>query len=163
MLVRSFSDLDPERGIKAGERWEDVFRGAADRCAAVLPPEPCNEKNVELRMSSTARGTRPAEVSAADCGVVALSEGLRVTLAPRGIGVSVPRNLGDTSGGLGCSLRVLYRLPHAARRRGHIDAVDAEWTQRINDRIDDDRWSPDGAGFADALHADRIGLAANFF
>jgi hypothetical protein len=38
---------------------------------------------------------------------------------------------------LGRALRGLYRLPHAARRRGYIDAVDAKWTQRINDRIDD--------------------------
>jgi hypothetical protein len=60
-------------------------------------------------------------------------------------------------------LRALYCLPHAVRRRGHIDMIDAEWSQRINDRIDDDRWSPDGTGFADALHANWIGLAANFF
>src|SRR5271169_5050006 len=63
---------------------------------------------------------------------------------------------------LGRSLRALYRLPNAARRRRHIDAVDAEWTKRIDNRIDDDRGSPDGAGFADAFHADRIGLAPNF-
>ena len=31
-----FLDLDPERGIKAGERWEDALRNAADRCEAVL-------------------------------------------------------------------------------------------------------------------------------
>jgi formylglycine-generating enzyme required for sulfatase activity/Tfp pilus assembly protein PilF len=31
-----FLDLDPERGIKAGERWEDALRDAADRCEAVL-------------------------------------------------------------------------------------------------------------------------------
>src|SRR5689334_20890137 len=61
------------------------------------------------------------------------------------------------------SLRVLDRLPHPARRRRHVDAIDAERTERINDRIDDDRRSADGAGFADALHADRIGLAFNFF
>ena len=60
-------------------------------------------------------------------------------------------------------LRALYHLPHAVRRRGHINAVDAERTQRINDRIDDDGRRTDGAGFADAFHADRIGLAANFF
>ena len=46
---------------------------------------------------------------------------------------------------LGHSLRTLYRLPHAVWRRGHINAVDAEWTQRINDRIDDDGRSTDGA------------------
>ena len=66
-------------------------------------------------------------------------------------------------GVLGRSLRALYRLPHSARRCGHINAVDAEWAERINDRINDDRRSPDGAGFADALDANRIGLAANFF
>jgi hypothetical protein len=74
-----------------------------------------------------------------------------------------PRRVIPTLGRLGRSLRALYRLPHAARCCGHIDAVDAEWTQRINDRIDDDRRSTDGAGFADTFHADRIGLAANFF
>jgi formylglycine-generating enzyme required for sulfatase activity len=31
-----FLDLDPERGIKAGERWEDALRDAADRCEVVL-------------------------------------------------------------------------------------------------------------------------------
>ena len=31
-----FLDLDPERGIKAGERWEEALRDAADRCEAVL-------------------------------------------------------------------------------------------------------------------------------
>ena len=28
-------------------------------------------------------------------------------------------------------LRALYHLPHAVRRRGHINAVDAERTQRM--------------------------------
>jgi hypothetical protein len=64
---------------------------------------------------------------------------------------------------LGHSLRALYRLPHTVRRRGHVNAVDAKWSQRINDRIDDDRRSTDSAGFADTFHANRIGLAANFF
>jgi formylglycine-generating enzyme required for sulfatase activity len=31
-----FFDLDPERGIKAGEQWEEALRKAADRCEAVL-------------------------------------------------------------------------------------------------------------------------------
>ena len=31
-----FLDLDPERGLKAGERWEEALREAADRCEAVL-------------------------------------------------------------------------------------------------------------------------------
>ena len=61
----------------------------------------------------------------------------------------------------GHSLRALYRLPHTIRRRGHVDAVDAKWTQRVNDRIDDDGWSTDSTGFADAFHADRIGLGSN--
>src|SRR5580704_3018300 len=31
-----FLDLDPERGIKAGELWEEALRKAAERCEAVL-------------------------------------------------------------------------------------------------------------------------------
>jgi hypothetical protein len=31
-----FLDLDPERGIAAGERWKDALRKAAQRCEAVL-------------------------------------------------------------------------------------------------------------------------------
>ena len=31
-----FLDLDPERGLKAGERWEEALRDAADRCEAVI-------------------------------------------------------------------------------------------------------------------------------
>lgn len=31
-----FLDIDPERGLAAGERWQDALRRAADRCEAVL-------------------------------------------------------------------------------------------------------------------------------
>jgi formylglycine-generating enzyme required for sulfatase activity len=31
-----FLDLDPERGIKAGERWEEALRDAANRCEVVI-------------------------------------------------------------------------------------------------------------------------------
>jgi formylglycine-generating enzyme required for sulfatase activity len=31
-----FLDLDPERGIRAGELWEEALRNAAERCEAVL-------------------------------------------------------------------------------------------------------------------------------
>ena len=31
-----FLDLDPERGLKAGERWQEALRRAADRCEAVI-------------------------------------------------------------------------------------------------------------------------------
>lgn len=31
-----FLDLDAERGIKAGEHWEEALRNAADRCEAVI-------------------------------------------------------------------------------------------------------------------------------
>jgi TIR domain len=35
-LGRSFLDLDPERGIAAGERWERALNEAARRCEAAL-------------------------------------------------------------------------------------------------------------------------------
>src|SRR5262245_49544150 len=31
-----FLDLDPERGIKAGERWKEALQKAAHRCEVVL-------------------------------------------------------------------------------------------------------------------------------
>src|SRR5215831_9354979 len=31
-----FLDLDPERGLAAGERWQEALRKAADRCEAVV-------------------------------------------------------------------------------------------------------------------------------
>lgn len=31
-----FLGLDPERGLKAGERWEEALRDAADRCEAII-------------------------------------------------------------------------------------------------------------------------------
>jgi hypothetical protein len=31
-----FLDLDPERGLTAGERWQEALRHAADRCEAVV-------------------------------------------------------------------------------------------------------------------------------
>jgi hypothetical protein len=35
-LAEIFLDLDPQRGIAAGERWERKLHEAADRCEAVL-------------------------------------------------------------------------------------------------------------------------------
>jgi hypothetical protein len=31
-----FLDLDPQRGLAAGERWQEALRRAADRCEAVV-------------------------------------------------------------------------------------------------------------------------------
>ena len=31
-----FLDLDPERGLKAGERWQAALKAAADRCELVI-------------------------------------------------------------------------------------------------------------------------------
>ena len=31
-----FLDLDPQRGLLAGERWQEALRRAADRCEAVV-------------------------------------------------------------------------------------------------------------------------------
>jgi hypothetical protein len=31
-----FLDLDPERGLKAGERWQEALKRAAERCEMVL-------------------------------------------------------------------------------------------------------------------------------
>ena len=42
-----FLDLDPERGLKAGQRWQDALRRAAERCEVVLcliSPEWCASK-----------------------------------------------------------------------------------------------------------------------
>ena len=37
-----FLDLDPERGIAAGERWERALHKAANRCEAVIFPVSAN-------------------------------------------------------------------------------------------------------------------------
>jgi len=31
-----FLDVDPDRGLAPGERWQEALRAAADRCEAVL-------------------------------------------------------------------------------------------------------------------------------
>ena len=31
-----FLDIDPQRGLAAGERWQEALRRAADRCEAVV-------------------------------------------------------------------------------------------------------------------------------
>src|SRR4051812_15355330 len=31
-----FLDIDPQRGLNAGERWQEALKAAADRCQAVL-------------------------------------------------------------------------------------------------------------------------------
>lgn len=32
----TFLDLDPERGLKAGERWQEALKRAAERCELVV-------------------------------------------------------------------------------------------------------------------------------
>jgi hypothetical protein len=31
-----FLDLDPERGLKAGQRWQEALKQAAERCEVVI-------------------------------------------------------------------------------------------------------------------------------
>ncbi len=59
-------------------------------------------------------------------------------------------------------LRPPDRLPYPCRGRRHVDAVDAEGLQRVDDGVDHRGWGADGAGFADALDPERIGLAGHF-
>src|SRR5580704_5615884 len=55
---------------------------------------------------------------------------------------------------------LLDRGPHPLRRRGHADMVDPVFApEAFDDRIDDRGARPDRAGFARALHAERIGSA----
>jgi hypothetical protein len=35
-VMGRFLDLDPERGIKAGQRWQEELKRAAERCEVVI-------------------------------------------------------------------------------------------------------------------------------
>jgi hypothetical protein len=50
-----FLDLDPQRGIAAGERWERALNQAAQRCEAVLflVSKACASKNSTSPIGST--------------------------------------------------------------------------------------------------------------
>src|SRR5690242_11057399 len=54
------------------------------------------------------------------------------------------------------------RLPYLAGRRRHVDVIDAERFECIQQRVDDRRRRGDTARFTDALDAERIGLRRNF-
>ena len=56
-----FLDLDPNRGLKAGERWQEALKRAAERCQLVvflLSPEWANSKwcLAEFLLASPLRG-----------------------------------------------------------------------------------------------------------
>src|SRR5207249_8884757 len=46
--------------------------------------------------------------------------------------------------------------PHPLGRAGHLDVVDAQRPQRVDDRVDHRRGGGDRAGLADALDAERV-------
>jgi len=55
----AFLDLDPERGLKAGERWQEALKRAAERCELFLLAKSFNKRVfaviVELRGSPNCR------------------------------------------------------------------------------------------------------------
>src|SRR3979490_2387040 len=55
-------------------------------------------------------------------------------------------------------IAVLDRPPGPLRRRRHLDVADAEVRERVDQRIGARRHGTDAAGFAGALHPERIGL-----
>src|SRR5262245_45604565 len=62
----------------------------------------------------------------------------------------------------GARTRARDRFPHPRWRCRHVDTVDPERLERVDERIDY-RWRrTDRAGFADALDPERIGLAGHF-
>src|SRR5271168_813487 len=99
-----FLDLDPERGLKAGERWQDALKRAAERCEMViflvspvwaaskwclaefLFAKGLNKRIFALIVEPTAFELLPIELTA-EWGVVDLTAGARdystsVTLPP---------------------------------------------------------------------------------
>src|SRR5262245_19718364 len=54
---------------------------------------------------------------------------------------------------------MLHALPDALRRRRHVDVLDAERPERLEDRVDHGRRRRDGSGLAHPLDAQRVGLA----
>ena len=55
-------------------------------------------------------------------------------------------------------LRAADRFPYPRRRRRHVDMVDAERLERVDERVDHRRRRADGAGFTDALDPERLVL-----
>ena len=53
------------------------------------------------------------------------------------------------------------RVSHPRRRRRHVDVIDAERLERVDQRVDHRRRRADGAGFTDALDPERVGLAGH--
>jgi hypothetical protein len=102
-----FLDLDPERGLKAGERWEEALRDAADRCEAViflvsrawLGSEWCRD---EFRLSRHLRkrlfGVLIEDVPTSDLPMMLTREWQVVSIAPAGnaktFSVSAPGSSG---------------------------------------------------------------------
>src|SRR5262245_58034899 len=74
---------------------------------------------------------------------------------------SVARSSRDRRGGV--PLCAADRLPYPRRRRRHVDVIDAERLERVDERVDYRRRRADGAGFADTLDPERVGLARHLF
>src|SRR6202171_3475239 len=72
----------------------------------------------------------------------------RMTMAGSRLKTSTPRRL-----------RLLNRLPDLHRRQRRVQGLDAEFAERIHHAIGDTGRAADGAGFAAALGAQRVGAA----
>src|SRR4051794_11033256 len=80
---------------------------------------------------------------------------LPVVMGP-GFALRAPR---DDSGMLGAHLRVPDRLPDLLRRQRRVELGDAEFAEGVHHAVGDAGRAADGAGFAAALGAERIGAA----
>src|SRR5437899_5865450 len=55
--------------------------------------------------------------------------------------------------------RPLHHVPELVWTRGHVHVLDAQWAQRVADRVDHGRAGRDRAVFPDALDAKDVGRA----
>src|SRR6267143_2068068 len=115
---------------------------------------------------SSSRPPRPASLdersrtSPGSCHASALVRGTYALRAvPLGL-VALPGRVLLGRAGLLAAPGALDGPPHPLRCAGHLDVVDAQRPQRVDDRIDHRGGGGDRAGLADALDAQRVGRPA---
>ncbi len=158
-----FLDLDPERGLAAGDRWQAALKGAVDRCELVIfivSPEWAASSWCKAEFLLTKHGSNPKAIlpvvvsptsfSALPGEMTAEYQSVDLTVGARTVAFTVTLPPGDKTATVAFSEQGLLRLKIGIERSG-IDAKHFAWPPT------NDPNRPPYRGLA-ALEADDAGI-----
>ncbi len=134
-----FLDLDPERGLAAGDRWQAALKAAVDRCELVifiLSPDWAASSWCKAEFLLTRHGSNPKSIlpvivsptpfSALPGEMTAEYQSVDLTAGTRSVAITVVLPPGDSEATVAFSEQGLQRLKIGIERSG-IDAKHFVW------------------------------------